>query len=282
MRKPLITLATLALAASTARADGMYGAGIGVGYGTALVLPTSSSVTTTSLTYREVGGVVGNAILFVGSLPACGAPRTSTRWETSANGATYEITTTTTPTKEAKEICAGVVKEWWETVGKRTLRGEMGQDLQLDIPLQQLGGNTSGVAFSLWRPLVWDGEFVPILGEGSQLWVAQFHLALLTFHNVTSRKALAEMGTIRTIEATTKQDFLMVGSGVRLHKMLSDNMRATLQIDLNAWSIVADEPSPVHLGIDMAAPHTMFHVEVVTSGINPNGYGINAGVILAI
>nr|MBA3463254.1 hypothetical protein [Deltaproteobacteria bacterium] len=65
-------LVILALLASTAHADisGVYGAAFSAEFGNTYLPPTAQAGLSTTLSYKEVGGKVGNWIIFISELPA--------------------------------------------------------------------------------------------------------------------------------------------------------------------------------------------------------------------
>jgi hypothetical protein len=273
MRTALV-IATLLLA-SDAYAQ-VYSAGVQGGYGTALVPPTSSGVTTTGITIREYGGIIGNLILFIGEAPA--VSNTTVTYETDGAGNTYEVRTTYAPSAEVQQLSS----DWMEARGRKILAGGMGQQVELDIPLRALGGDTSGVMFKMWRPLPFFSDHIEWLGESGSVWLAQFYIGHLTFSDVTSRKVSSENGILMSTEVTGEQSFTMIGSALRVQKMLTRTLRAQVQLDFNVFSILEDDPSPMHFGIETTLPHLLLRLEAVTSGFLPHGLSVNAEAVIAL
>jgi hypothetical protein len=92
----------------------------------------------------------------------------------------------------------------------------------------------------------------------------------------------ATNGTLMSAERTGDQSFTMVGTALRLKQSITDNVSAHLQIDLNAFTLIEDDPSPLHLGVELAGPHTLFRFEAMTTGFRPEGLSLNAEVVLAL
>jgi hypothetical protein len=104
MRSLAVAL-TLLLAAASPAAAQVYGAGVTIQYGNALVPPTSSPVLTTAVTYREIGGFIGNLLVFIGEVPVGLGGHTEVSYESDGAGNVYEVRTTYPPT--AEETAAG-------------------------------------------------------------------------------------------------------------------------------------------------------------------------------
>jgi hypothetical protein len=259
---------------------GIYGLGVTGEYGNAYLPPTGEAGTTTMLTYHEHGGLLGAFLLFVGEAPA--EPRASTTTTTDlqckSDGAfqtctTYEVTTTTTPSQAEIEQFHHDMDAWGPTVGAAIMRGEAGQELEIELPLRALGGNTSGFMLKLFRP---------IPGTRGILSVGQFAFGWMTFHDVKTRMVRASATELTATEQVGDHTFKYAGIPCRFQVPFGrTGFGAHLQFDFNLLSIVMDQASPVRAGAQWVGSHVMLSVEGVASGFRPDGASISAEAALA-
>jgi hypothetical protein len=276
----LLLIASLVVAATApARADGgFYGVGARVEYGTAYLPPTAGASTTTMIRYREIGGFLGNLLVLTASAPIKPEPSSRIETETSCSGsgsnkscttATYEVTTY--PSSKEIEDYEKKVAAWDPAVANAIMRGEAGQEVDLDIALRTLGGDTSGFIFRLGAPFLHWG---PVS--------MKFALGWLTFHDVHTRIANATSTEIATMEKVSDFTYKYVGLPIRVQAPIGlTGLGVHLQVDLNIPSIVLDEPSPIRAGVQWFGYHLMITVETVVSGFRADGVSLASEVALA-
>ena len=268
-------LAIVCLLAGAAHADvrGTYAFGVTGEYGTAYLPPTAGAGTATTISYKEYAGVVGNWILFIGSAPAKPMSVTKTSYET-VGDTVYEVKTTYHPSQAAIDQWEKDVEEYAATKGKAILAGEMGQSLYIDVTARGLGGNASGFKLQLFRP---------IPGSNGMLQIGQYGLGWLTFHEVTSKKVVAEGGVLRAMDVVGEHTWRYVGMPIRLQVPFgSTGGGMHLQFDNNILGLFFDDASPIRLGSQWVLPYVIVGVEGVISGLRPDGYSINGSITVAL
>ncbi len=276
MRRALVIVALLA---ATARADvsGVYGVGFSAEFGNTYLPPTSSAGLSTTLRYREYAGKIGNWIIFISEMPA--PPGGTSKSEVTDSYChqglcTVTVTTTTTPPSAAAVAQYDRdMSEFTDTKGAAILRGEMGQELTIDVTMQSLGGSASGFQLTLMRPIPRTGGLVSI---------GQYALGWRTFHDVKSHQVMATNGVLSSIEVTGDHTFGYVGIPIKIAGPLgTTGLGAHLQFDNNVYGWFLGDPSPIRAGVDWIGPHLMVQVEGVISGFRPDGGSINGSVTLA-
>ena len=273
------SLVILALLAGSAHADveGIYGLGIGAEYGTTYLPPTAGAGLSTTLTYREYAGKLGNWILFIGDAPAPPMSTSKSESSTECHQGYCTITTTTTTTHPSEaEVAAWEqeMNEYSATRGAAMLRGEMGQLLQIDVTMRSLGGNASGFVLRLFRP---------IPGLPKAIMIGQYGLGFLTYHDVTSRKVTAANGVLSSMDVMGDHTWTYAGMPIRIGGSFGDNSRfgAHLQFDNNIYGWFMGDASPIRAGIQWIGPHVMLEVQGVISGFRPDGASLSGSVTLA-
>ena len=161
MKAKLRTFAMLSVVAATAMSSvacsGAYMLGYRASYGNDLMPPTGSRGTTTSIRYRDYGGVLSKALLLILSAPQ--APQGTTSSETLSSSTscgggyctTYTQTEVTyTPPSAAEMAAYGErVKDWSENVAPAILSGAFRAEAVVDVASTKLGGDTSGFMMAL-------------------------------------------------------------------------------------------------------------------------------------
>jgi len=271
------SLIILAILAGTAHADvtGVYGVGFSAEFGNTYLPPTAEAGLATTISYKEVGGKVGNWIIFLSEAPAppAGTSKTTTDTTCYQDFCTIRETTTTTPPTEAEvRQWEADMSEFSATKGAAILRGEMGQSLSIDVTMRSLGGNASGFMLKLMRPIPKTGGVVSI---------GQYALGWLTYHDVKSHKVLAMNGVLSSMEVTGDHTFGYVGLPIRIAAPVTRSFGAHLQFDNNIYGWFLGDASPIRAGVEWVAPHVMVQVEGVISGFRPDGGSISGSVTLA-
>jgi hypothetical protein len=274
------SLFILALLAGTAHADvqGVYGLGIGADYGTTYLPPTAEAGLSTTITYREYAGVVGNWLLFIGEAPAppMSTSKSESTEECHQGYCTITTTTTTThPSQAEVDAWQDAMNEYTATKGAAMLRGEMGQELTIDVTMRSLGGNASGFKLQLFRP---------IPDTGGLVMIGQYALGWLTYHDVKSHQVMAENGVLSSKEVMGDHTWGYVGMPIRIGTSFGAQSRfgAHLQFDNNIYGWFLGDASPIRAGVEWIGPHVMMKVEGVVSGFRPDGGSINGSVTLAL
>lgn len=276
----LVIVVGLGAQARPAAAQAVYRLGAGAEVGNAYLPPTAGAGLTTSLSYREHGGLLGNILMVIAEAPARPSSTSTTTYETSCVGAVgdqtctlYETTVTMPPSAAAVEAWERDMAAWGPSRGAAILRGELGQELQIDIPLRALGGSTTGVMLRLYRPI----------GSSGHLSVGQFALGWLTFHDVTTREVMATATELRATDKVADHTYKYVGLPVRVQAPIGrTGFGVHAQLDLNVLSIVTDDPSPVRAGVQWVGPHVIVTVDGVASGLRLDAGSIAAEVTLAL
>ncbi|CAN5688548.1 hypothetical protein BH11MYX3_BH11MYX3_29780 [soil metagenome] len=271
-------LVIVALLASVAHADvsGVYGVGFSADFGNTYLPPTAHAGLSTTLSYREYHGKIGNWIIFLSEAPAppSGSSKTETSEPICGGGycTVYETTTYTPPSAEAVRQWESNMSEFSATKGKAILAGQMGQELTIDVTMRSLGGDASGFMLKLMRPLP---------GSNGLVMIGQYALGWLTYHDVKSRKVVATNGVLSSVEVTGDHTFTYVGLPIRVQVPIGGAFGAHLQFDNNIYGWLLGDASPIRAGASWIGPHTIVQVEGVISGFRPDGGSLNGSVSVA-
>lgn len=258
-----------------ARAESAFGVGFATDYGTAMLPPASGSALTTAISIHEYGGPIGNAILFFMTAPwPTGSSTARTSYYTDDHGVAWVVTETVTDFSQSDlGIGTAKYKDWKAAKGDGILRGDAGQELQIFIPLRQLGGDASGFMFKLMVPLGFTGGLLSIAALPAFGWI--------NYEDVTQRRVSAAGGVLTATESVGNSRYEYVGFPIRFQTKLSDFASAHVQLDLNVFSLTDDQPSPIRAGVDFLVPHALLKVEAISSGLAPGGASLAAEAILA-
>lgn len=272
----LLGLLGLAAAAAPARA-GVYGIGVNGEYGNAYLPPTGGAMLSTSLHYEEYGGILLK-LLLLASAPVKPEGSTTTSQEPFCLGqgsdrtcTTVVVTTTTTPTAAELEDYERRLSAWDPAIAQSIMRGESGLELDLDIPMRSLGGDTSGFMAHVWYPIGWDGRLS--VGAAAFGWV--------TFHGVKSKEVQADPTEVRAVDKMSDVTYKYAGLPLRVQTAIGrSGLGAHVQLDLNILSLVLDQPSPIRAGLSWAGYHVLAKLEGVVTGYRPDGASVSAQVQL--
>ncbi len=271
-------LVIIALLAGTAQADvtGVYGVGFSADFGNTYLPPTARAGLSTTLSYREYAGKIGNWIIWISEVPAppSGSSKTEVTDTVCSQGycTVYETTTYTPPSAEAVREWESNMSEFSDTKGAAILRGEMGQELTIDLTMRSLGGDTSGFMLKLMRP---------IPGTDGHVMIGQYALGWLTYHDVKSRKVVATNGVLTSMEVTGDHTWTYVGLPIRVNVPLNSSFGAHLQFDNNIYGWFLGDASPIRAGATWIGPHVIVEVEGVISGVRPDGGSLKGSVSVA-
>lgn len=234
----------------SAACSGAYMLGYRAGHGNDLMPPTGSRGTTTSIRYRDYGGVLSKTLLLLLTAPQ--APQGTTTSETlsqstSCGGGyctTYTRTevTYTPPSPAAMAAYEERVKDWSETVAPAILSGAFRAEAVVDVASTKLGGDTSGFMMALnfriptGKVLGFAGSNLSIglaggkytmHGRNWQL-VADDGTGVLSNTNVTGSIAAPYYGfPIKFTGLLTKRLALYAQSDLNLQPMLAKTLDAT-------------------------------------------------------
>ena len=280
------------VAVTSTACTGAYAVNYRVSRGADMAPANTDAGLTTSIRYRDYGGLLSKALLLVLSQPSAPRGTTETKSEVSTSCGVSECTVTTTttttytpPTPEEMEAFGKRAQEWGDTVAPAILSGGFAAEAVVDLASQSLGGDTSGGMIGLNFRLPTD-DFGPFLTSNLSLGLGYGNY---TMHGRKHRllRPTPAMDALVQTESTEDLHYHYIGLPVRFTGLVTRRLATYLQLDLNIQSIVDGlEGDPansqiVRLGITGFLPFVGVTLEVSADRLRTDSATVSAEVGVA-
>lgn len=219
MNTRAVVVAALALSAGCLRGGlGHPQLSYRLGHGNAIAAPGSTRGTSSSIVYRDHGGLLTRTALFIPRL--LNAP--ASPWQSSC---TASVTGTVTTcvwwlTKEAADDYAVEAQAWRNNL----LTGKSSAETSLEVASPELGGDTAGFRITLDYPLFSEGR----VGLKAGVAASSF-----TMHDRTTKQLEASGGSVHVTEMTGDTKSSQIALPVTVLVVLPQSVIASYRFEWN-------------------------------------------------
>ena len=277
---PIAILLAFALPGCAGGKNASYGLGYSVQNGAALLPPTASRGTTTTLNYHESGGALARAIILIVSAMGLKNPNgdfySSSTSETHDEG-DYRVTTTTTTTtfvpttSEERAAREAAIQDFSQNVAPGIIHGNMPVELDIGITGTGYGldSDTTGGSFDMLFNITPTRTTGIAVGFGIQSY---------TFHDRTISDVVDDGSTLTTTKRMGDLGYTFVGVPLRITHSVANRTSVFLQWDANLYSLLEDAPSPFTLGVFLKFPVLSLKGTVISDRFDPSAttFGLEA------